>query len=145
MNFYLMLISVKSEILRSFSSVVHQMHNFNWMPPFVSVQWSKATRLSTGIMLISVLQLPHPRSVHTQHQWHGDASQVPVNTSGHLRRRKRVKRWIVRTESWLCPNRTIGKDSCVRLRPSSRRIGEDGLKPKPNHNPKPKPKPNLRN
>ena len=40
---------------------------------------------------------------------------------------------------WLCLNRTNGKDNGVRLRPSSRTIGEDGSKPKPNPNPNPKP------
>ena len=45
-------------------------------------------------------------------------------------------------EKGSCLNHTNGKDSHVRLRMSSRRIGEDGLKPKPNHNPNPNPNPN---
>ena len=44
----------------------------------------------------------------------------------------------------LCLNRTNGKDNCVRLRTSSRTIGEDGSNPNPNPNPNAKPntKPN---
>ena len=48
----------------------------------------------------------------------------------------------------LCLNRTNGKDNRVRLRTSSRTIGEDGSKPNPNPNPKPnhntKPNPKKR-
>ena len=45
--------------------------------------------------------------------------------------------------AWVVPvNCTNRKDSCVRLRMSSRGIGEGGLKPKPNHNPNPNPNPN---
>ena len=45
----------------------------------------------------------------------------------------------------LCLNRTNGKDNRVRLRTSSRTIGEDGLEPKPNPNANPKPNPKERN
>ena len=45
-------------------------------------------------------------------------------------------------------NRTDGKDNHVRLRTSSRMIGEDGskpnLNPNPNPNANPKPKPNTK-
>ena len=48
----------------------------------------------------------------------------------------------------LCLNRTNGKDNRVRLRTSSRTIGEDGskpnLNPNPNPNANPKPKPNTK-
>ena len=48
--------------------------------------------------------------------------------------------------SMLCLNRTNGKENRVRLRTSSRTIGEDSSKPNLNPNPNaiPKPKPNTK-
>ena len=42
----------------------------------------------------------------------------------------------------MCLDRTKGKDNRVRLRMSSRTIGEDGSKPNPNPNPNANPNPN---
>ena len=64
---------------------------------------------------------------------------------------------VCASDSGLCLTRTNEKDSRVRLRTSSRTIGEDGLKTNPNTNtntntntnpntnPNPNPKPKKRN
>ena len=46
--------------------------------------------------------------------------------------------------SGLCLNDTNGKYNRIRLRTSSRTMGEDGLKPKANHNPNPNTEPNTK-
>ena len=47
---------------------------------------------------------------------------------------------VITAQEGLCLSRTNEKNSRVRLRTSSRTIGENGLKPNLNHNPNPKPK-----
>ena len=48
------------------------------------------------------------------------------------------------SDEGLCLSRTNEKDNRIRLRTSSRTIGEDGSKPNPNPNANPKPKPNTK-
>ena len=51
---------------------------------------------------------------------------------------------VITAQEGLCLSRT-NEDSRVRLRTSSRTIGENGLKPNLNHNPNLNPKPKKRN